>query len=50
MERTVNASALSYVNSVEEILGQRPSGTDVKLRIKKSGTGSDTRYTAESVN
>lgn len=50
VERVVNASALSYVNAVEEILAQRPSGTDTKLKIKKTGTGSDTRYTAESVN
>ena len=50
MERTVNASALSYVNAVEEKLAQRPSVTEVKLRIKKTGTGNDTRYTAEFVD
>jgi hypothetical protein len=36
MERFVNASALSYLDAVEEKLGQKPSGTDVKLRIKKN--------------
>jgi hypothetical protein len=50
MERIVNASALSYVNAVEEILTQKPSGTDVKIRVKKTGSGSDTRYTGEFVN
>jgi hypothetical protein len=49
MERTVNASALSYVNAVEEILAKKPSGTDVKIRLKKTGSGSDTRYTGELV-
>lgn len=43
----VNASALSYVNAVEEILAKQPSGTDVKIKIKKTGIGSETRYTAE---
>ena len=47
MERIVNASALSYVNAVEEILAQKPSGTDVKIKVKKTGSASDTRYTAE---
>jgi hypothetical protein len=50
IERIVNASALSYVDAVEAKLKERPFGTDVKLRIKKTGIGSDTRYTAEFVN
>jgi hypothetical protein len=50
MERIVNASALSYVDAVESKLNEKPFGTDVKLRIKKTGIGSETRYSAESVN
>ena len=50
MERIVNASALSYVDAVEEILARMPSGTDVKIKIKKTGTGSETRYSADLVN
>jgi len=50
IERTVNASALSYVDAVEARLKERPFGVDVKLRIKKTGIGSDTRYSADHVN
>jgi hypothetical protein len=50
VERIVNASALSYVDAVEAKLAEKPAGTDVKLRIKKTGNGSDARYGAEFVN
>jgi hypothetical protein len=49
-ERIVNASALSYVDAVETKLKERPFGQDVRLRIKKTGVGSDTRYNAELLN
>lgn len=46
-ERTVLASAMSYVYAVETLLSQKPFGQDVRIRVKRTGTGSDTRYPAE---
>lgn len=47
-ERTVMASAMSYVDAVETVLSQKPFGQDVRIRVKRTGTGSDTRYSAEA--
>ena len=50
IERVVNASAVSLINSIQSRLKEKPAGTDVKLLVKKSGTGTETRYTADHVN
>jgi hypothetical protein len=50
IERIVNASAISLIYALRVKLGEKPKGTDVKLLVKKSGTGMDTRYTVEHAN
>jgi hypothetical protein len=49
-ERAINASAISLINGLQARLKERPKGTDVKLLIKKTGTGADTRYIVEHAN
>jgi hypothetical protein len=50
IERVVNASAVSLISGLQDRLKEKPAGTDVKLLIKKSGVGTETRYTVEHVN
>lgn len=50
IERIVNASAVSLINGLRTRLREKPIGTDVPLLIKKSGTGTDTRYIVEHAN
>jgi hypothetical protein len=47
IEREVNASAVSLITGIQSRLKERPSGTDVKLLVKKSGVGTDARYITE---
>ena len=50
IERIVNASAITLITEVRDRLKERPKGTDVKLRVNKSGSGMDVKYKAEHVN
>jgi hypothetical protein len=50
IEREVNASAVSLITGIQGKLREKPAGTDVKLLIKKSGSGTDTRYVVEHAN
>jgi hypothetical protein len=50
IERIVNASAISLITGIRARLKERPAGTDVKLLIKKTGVGSETRYIPEHAN
>jgi len=50
IERAINASAISLINGIQARLKERPAGTDVKLLIRKSGNGTDTRYTVDHAN
>lgn len=47
IERVVNASAATLVRGLQQRLKEKPAGTDVALHIKKSGTGTDTKYVVE---
>jgi hypothetical protein len=47
IERVVNASAATLIRGLQQRLKERPSGTDVPLLIKKTGTGTDTKYVVE---
>jgi hypothetical protein len=50
IERVVNASAVSLINGLRTRLNEKPKGQDVPLLIKKSGTGTETRYIVEHAN
>jgi hypothetical protein len=50
IERIVNASAVSLINGLRTRLKEKPIGQDVPLLVKKSGTGTDTRYIVEHAN
>jgi hypothetical protein len=50
IEREVNAGAVSLITGIQGKLREKPSGTDVKLNIKKTGVGLDTRYVVEHAN
>src|SRR2546429_189949 len=50
IEREVNASAVSLITGIQSKLREKPAGTDVKLLIKKTGVGTDTRYIVEHAN
>lgn len=47
IERTVNASAVSLIRGIQDRLKEKRQGADVKLLIRKSGTGTETRYVVE---
>jgi hypothetical protein len=50
IERTVNASAVSLIRGLRERLREKSSGIDVPLLVKKTGTGTDTKYVVEHAN
>ena len=50
IERVLNASAISLINGLQIRLKERPVGEDVKLLIRKSGNGTETKYIVDHVN
>jgi hypothetical protein len=47
IERIVNAGAISMITGIQTRLKEKPPGTDVPLLIKRTGTGTDTKYVVE---
>jgi hypothetical protein len=49
-QNILNSWKARGLTDVVDFFGEKPKGTDVKLLVKKSGTGMDTRYTVEHAN
>jgi hypothetical protein len=50
VERVVNASAVSLISGLQSRLKEKSPGIDVKLLVRKTGVGTDTRYNVEHAN
>lgn len=47
IERILNASAVSLITGIQNRLKEKALGTDMTLLVKKTGSGTETRYVVE---
>jgi hypothetical protein len=47
VERVVPASAVTLITGLRTRLREKPPATDVSLLVKRTGTGTDTKYVVE---